>query len=191
MGSKNEVKYFLKFYFLKKKFTKFQTWKKFFFQFFPNIMKKFTSEKIWIFFNFGAIVLKTFLWETFFFINRHVKHTFVHYEYVELPLGLAEHISGQVLMNRPLPADIIRLEFGSFFTFLRKKFGFIQKMADLANLAGRLANVADFIWTGWTLSVEKNLKSCVVSKARWDNAIFVTDLLPENQRNPEINGAIL
>ena len=66
----------------------------------------------------------------FFFINRHVKHTFVHSEYVEAPLGLVEHISGQDLMHRPLPADIIWLEFGSFPNFLRKKWGFIQKMAD-------------------------------------------------------------
>ena len=144
MGPKYEVKYFSKFYFLQKKFTKFQTWKKFFFQFFP---KNLLLKKYEFFFNFGAIFLKKNLWETFFFINRHVKHTFVHYEYAEVPLGLAEHISGQDLMHRPLPADIIRLEFGSFSNFLRKKFGFIQKMADLANLAGRLADVADFIWT--------------------------------------------
>ena len=131
----------VKFYFLQKTFTKFQTWKKFFFSIFS---KKFTSEKIYIFFNFGATFLKKILWETFCFINRHVKHTFVHYEYAEVPLGLAEHISGQDLMHRPLPANIIRLEFGSFSNFLRKKFGFIQKMADLA---GRLADVAYFIWT--------------------------------------------
>ena len=89
--------------------------------------------------------MKKFLWEMFSFINRHVKHTFVHYEYAKVPLGLAEHNYGQDLMHRPLPADIIRLEFGSFSNFLRKKFDFIQKMADLANLAGRLANVANFI----------------------------------------------
>ena len=174
MGPKYEVKYFLKVLFFKKKITKFQTWKKCFFFIFS---KGFTAEKIWIFLN---CFLKKNLWETFLFINRHVKHTFVHYEYVEVPLGLAEHISGQYLMHQPLPADIIRLVFGSFSNFLRKKFGFIQKMADLANLAGRLANVADFIWTVWTLSVEKNLKSRVVLKTRWDNAIFVTDLLPNN-----------
>ena len=80
----------------------------------------------------------------FFFINRHVKHTFVHYEYAEVPLGLAEHISGQDLMHRPLPADIIRLEFGSFSNFLRKKFGFIQKMADLANLAEPIGRCGRF-----------------------------------------------
>ena len=130
-------------------------------------------------------ILEQFFWKKicerrFFFINRHVKHTFVHYEYVEVPLGLAKHIAGQDLMHRPLPADIIWLEFGSFSNFLREKFGFIQKMADLANLAGRLADVTDFIWTVWTFSVERILKSRVVSKTRWDNAIFVTDLLPEN-----------
>ena len=83
--------------------------------------------------------------DVFFFINRHVKHTFVHYEYVEAPLGLVEHIPDQDLMHQPLPADMIWLEFGSFSNFLRKKFGFIQKIADLANLDGRLADVADFI----------------------------------------------
>ena len=92
--------------------------------------------------NFLKFFLKKKFVRDVFFISRHVKHTFVHYEYAEVPLGLAEHISGQNLMHRPLPVDIIRLEFGSFSKFLRKKFGFIQKMADLA---GRLANVADFI----------------------------------------------
>ena len=135
--------------------------------------------------------LNFFLWETFCFINRHVKHTFVHSDYVEVALGLAEHIPGQDLMHRPLPADIIWLEFGSFSNFLRKKVSFIQKMADLANLAGRLADVADFIWSALTSSFQKNLKSRVISKTHWDNAIFVTDLLLHNQRNPEINGAIL
>ena len=85
-----------------------------------------------------SFLKKKFVRDVFFFINRHVKHTFVHYEYAEVPLGLAEHISGQDVMHRPLPADIIRLEFGSFSNFLRKKFSFIQKMADLANLASRL-----------------------------------------------------
>ena len=78
----------------------------------------------------------------FCFINRHVKHTFVHSDYVEVALGLAEHISGQDLMHRPLSADIIWLEFGSFSNFLRKCFFFIQKMDDLAS---QLADVADFI----------------------------------------------
>ena len=187
MGPKYEVKYFSKFFFLKKKFTKFQTWKKIFFQFFPKnlFLKKYE------FFS----ILEHFFWKKFvrdvFFINRHVKHTFVHYEYVEAPLGLVEHISGQDFLHRPLPADIIRLEFGSFSNFLRKKFGFIQKMADLANFAGRLANMANCIWTGLKLSIEKNLKSCVISKTRWDNAIFVSGRLPHNQRNPQINRAIL
>ena len=185
MGPEYDVKYVSKFNFLKKKLQNFKLEKKFVFQFFP---KNLFLKKYEFFFNFGAIFLKKNLWETFFFINRHVKHTFVHYEYVKVPLGLAKHISGQDFLHRPLPADIIWLEFGSFSNFLRKKFGFIQKMADLA---GRLADVADFIWTVWTFSVEKNLKSCVVSKTRWDNAIFVTDLLPYNQRIPEINGAIL
>ena len=127
-------KVLLKVLFFEKKITKFQTWKKTFFSIFS---KGFTAEKNM---NVFLIFLKKILWETFFFINRHVKHTFVHSEYVEVPLGLAEHISGQDLMHRPLPTDIIWLEFGSFSNFLRKKFGFIQKMADLAdlaNLAGR------------------------------------------------------
>ena len=132
--------------------------------------------------------MKKFLWETFCFINRHVKHTFVHSEYVEVALGLAEHVSGQDLMHRPLPADIIWLRFGSFSNFLRKIFFFIQKMADLA---GRSADVANFIWTALTSSFQKNLKSRVISKTRWDNAIFVNALFHNNQRNPEINGAIL
>ena len=137
-------KVLLKVLFFAKKIYQISNLKKNFFSIFS---KKFTSEKIWIFFQFWSSFFEKNLWETFFFINRHVKHTFVHYEYVEVPLALAEHISGQDLMHRPLPADIIRLEFGSFSNFLRKKFDFIQKMADLANLAGRLADVADFIWT--------------------------------------------
>ena len=52
-------------------------------------------------------------------------------------------MSDQDFLHRPLQADIIWLEFGSFSNFLRKKFGFIQKMADLANLAGRLADVVN------------------------------------------------
>ena len=139
MGPKYEVNYFSKFYFLKTNLPNFKLEKNFFFQFFP---KDLLLKKYEFFFNFGAIFLKKKLGETFFFINRHVKHTFVHYEYVEVPLGLAEHISDHDLMHRPLPADIIRLEFGSFSNFLMKKFGFIQKMA---NLAGRLADVVDFI----------------------------------------------
>jgi hypothetical protein len=63
---------------------------------------------------------------------------------------------------------------------LRKKVSFIQKMADLANLAGRLADVADFIWSALTSSFQKNLKSRVISKTHWDNAIFVTDLFVHN-----------
>jgi len=130
-------------FFAKKKLQNFKFEKNFFFNFFQKIY----FWKNMNFFQFLSNVFEKNLWETFFFINRHVKHTFVHYEYAEVPLGLAEHISGQDLMHRPLPADIIRLEFGSFSNFLRKKFDFIQKMADLANLAGRLADVADFIWT--------------------------------------------
>ena len=188
MGPKYEVKYISKFYFLKNKLPNFKLEKKIFFQFFP---KDLLLKKYEFFFNFGAIFLKKILWETFCFINRHVKHTFVHSDYVEVALGLAEHIPGQDLMHRPLPADIIWLEFGSFSNFLRKKVSFIQKMADLANLAGRLADVADFIWSALTSSFQKNLKSRVISKTHWDNAIFVTALLADNQRNPQINGAIL
>ena len=61
-------------------------------------------------------------------------------------------VVGRAVPFGPIPtrrfdtsANIIWLEFGSYSNFLRKKFGFIQKMADLANLAGRLANVADCI----------------------------------------------
>ena len=151
-GTEVWVKVLPKVLFFEKKITKFQTWKKTFFFIFS---KGFTAEKIWIFFQFWSNCFEKKFCETFFFINRHVKHTFVHYEYVEISLGLAEHISDHDLMHRPLSADIIRLEFESFSNFLRKKFGFIQKMADLA---GRLANVADFIWTVWTFSVEKNFK---------------------------------
>ena len=181
-------KVLLKVLFFAKKIYQISNLKKIFFSIFS---KKFISEKIWIFFQFWSNFFEKNLWETFFFINRHVKHTFVHYEYVEVPLGLAEHISGQDFLHRPLPADIIWLEFGSFSNFLRKKFGFIQKMADLANLAGRLADVANCIWTGLKLFVKKNLKSRVISKTRWDNTVFVSGRFPYNQRNPQINGAIL
>ena len=187
MGPKYEVKYFSKFYFLKNNYQ-ISNLKKNFFQFFPKDLQ---LKRYICFFNFGAIFLKKILWETFWLINRHLKHTFVHFECVEVTLGPHEHIYGQNLMRRPLLANIIWLEFGSFSNFLRKKFGFIQKMADLANLAGRLANVADCIWTDLKFSVINNLKSRVILKTRWDNAIFVTAFFPHNQRNPQINGVIL
>jgi len=60
------------------------------------------------------------------------------------------------------------------FILFEKKILFIQKMADLANLAGRSANVAGFIWTALKFSFEKNLKSRVISKTRWDNGTFVS-----------------
>ena len=174
MGPKYEVKYFSKFYFLKKKIPNFKLEKMFFFSFFS---KGFTAEKIWIKKKkFWKKILKKICERRFFFINRHVKHTFVHYEYVEVPLGLAKHIAGQDLMHRPLPADIIWLEFGSFSNFLRESLVLFKKWP-IWPADGR---VADFIWTVWTFSVEKNLNSRVASKTRWDNAIFVTDLLPEN-----------
>ena len=188
MGPKYDIKYISKFYFLKKKITKFQTWKTFFFQFFP---KDILLKKYEFFFNFGAIFLKKILWETFCFINRHVKHTFVHSDYVEVALGLAEHIPGQDLMHRPLPAEIIWLEFGSFSNFLRKKVSFIQKMADLANLAGRLADVADFIWTTLKFSVENNLKSRIPLDSCWDIFSFVNVPKCTLWGNPKMVGLIL
>ena len=124
MGPKYEAKYFSKFYFLKKKLPNFKLKKTFFFQFFP---KDLLLKKYEFFFSFGVIFLKKILWETFCFINRHVKHTFVHSEYVEVALGLAEYIPGQDLLHRPLPADIILLEIGSFSYFLRKKFFSFKK----------------------------------------------------------------
>ena len=188
MGPKYEVKYFSNFYFLKKNYQISNLKKKIFFNFFQRI---YSWKDIFVFSILEQFFWKKILWETFWLINRHLKHSFVHFEYVEVALGLHEHISGQNLMRRPLLANIIWLEFGSFSNFLRKKFGFIQKMADLANLADRLADVADCIWTDLKFSVKDNLKSRVILKTRWDNAIFVTAFFPYNQRNPQINGVIL
>ena len=173
---------------MKKKLPNFKLEKKFFFQFFP---KDLLLKKYEFFVNFGAIFLKKILWETFYFINRHVKHTFVHSDYVEVALGLAEHIFGHYLMHRPLPADIIWLEFGSFSNFLRNFFFFIQKMADLANLAGRLADVADFIWTALKVSVQKNLKSRIPLDSCWDIFSFVNVPKYTLWGNPEMVGIIL
>ena len=169
MGPKYEVKYISKFYFLKKKITKFQTWKTFFFQFFP---KDILLKKYEFFFNFGAIFLKKILWETFCFINRHVKHTFVHSDYVEVALGLAEHVSGRDFIFRPLPANIFLSKIRSFYHFLKKK-KFFQKMADLANLAGRSADVANLIWTSSTFFLQKNLQSRVTLSTSWDIFIYI------------------
>ena len=56
--------------------------------FFLIFSKKWTIWKIWSFFQSFLIVLEKILWEMFCFINKRVKHTFVHFGYVTIALEL-------------------------------------------------------------------------------------------------------
>ena len=64
-------------------------------------------------------------------------------------------------------------------------------MADLADSAGRSADVAELIWTGSTNTFRKNSKSRCATKICWDIHIFVTCNLGWDWDDPEINGAEL
>ena len=46
-------------------------------------------------------------------------------------------------------------------------------MADLADSAGRSADLANLIWTGLNFSLQKNLKSRVIPDSSWDIFIYM------------------
>ena len=90
-----------------------------------------------------------------------------------MSFGVAEEDFGKIFWFRPFPAKIWTSTFDCFSHFWSSKIDFNSKIADFADSAGRLADVADVIWTALDLCLQKNLKSRWDSKTRWDNGTFV------------------
>ena len=74
----------------------------------------------------------------------------------------------------------------NFELFLSKKNILYKKMADLANLAGRSANVANLKMSGQNICLRKNLASRVTLNSSWDNRICIFYHIWQFKGNPEI-----
>ena len=89
---------------------------------------------------------------------------------------------------RPFPA-IIKIH--HFLTILTSFFAFLSNMADLADVAGRSADMIIFKKSGQRFSLQKNLQSRTTPSSYWDNPKKTKVLSGTNIQNMSRIGFIL